>query len=58
MTDQDFPSDMVAGGKYPVCNVGMKEGKTEPPPYLSEADLIELMETVGAKIFMSECDWY
>jgi len=35
------------GEEVPVVNVAIKEGQTEPPPYLSEAELLKLMEKYG-----------
>lgn len=47
MSNEEFPVEMEKDREYEICNVGIKEGQTEPPPYLSESDLIELMETHG-----------
>ena len=39
--------EMSKGESIPIANVELHQGKTSPPPYLSEAELIGLMEKHG-----------
>lgn len=46
-SDQQLPGDLEKDSEYPVTSFGIKEGQTSPPDYLSESDLIGLMEKNG-----------
>ena len=41
--------ELKVGDTVDVTSLALKEGKTEPPDYLSEAELIGLMEKVGSQ---------
>ena len=48
----DYPREephlpLNVGDKVQVLSVDVKEGRTEPPPYLSESELLKLMERWG-----------
>jgi len=48
----DYPREephlpLKVGDKVQVLSVDVKEGRTEPPPYLSESELLKLMERWG-----------
>ncbi|MEM2213797.1 MAG: type IA DNA topoisomerase [Candidatus Nezhaarchaeales archaeon] len=50
--DYDYPKvvphlPVKVGDEVQVLNVEIKEGRTEPPPYLSESELLKLMEKWG-----------
>jgi DNA topoisomerase IA len=38
--------DLKSGDEVEVQNLMLREGKTEPPDYLTESELITLMEKV------------
>ena len=45
--EERLPSNIQVGQEWMVINVVLSERKTSPPDYLSEADLISLMEKHG-----------
>ncbi|KAJ3130531.1 DNA topoisomerase 3-beta-1 [Nowakowskiella sp. JEL0407] len=47
MSDQLLPCDLKEDDVFNVADVTLKEGKTSPPDYLTESDLIGLMEKLG-----------
>ncbi|KAI9209300.1 DNA topoisomerase 3-beta-1-like protein [Polychytrium aggregatum] len=47
MSDEILPAEIQEGSVFDVVDIAMKEGKTEPPEYLTESDLIDQMEKLG-----------
>jgi DNA topoisomerase III len=47
VTDDVLPHDMKEGERFSVTEVTLKEGKTSPPDYLTESELIDKMERHG-----------
>ena len=41
-------ADVEEGATYALVGVDVRAGQTTPPPYLSESDLITLMEKHGS----------
>ncbi|KAJ1550221.1 DNA topoisomerase 3-beta-1, partial [Nowakowskiella sp. JEL0078] len=47
MSDQVFPCEIKEGDSFEITEISLKEGLTTPPDYLTESDLIGLMEKLG-----------
>ena len=47
VVDDYVPEGIKKGDTYELVDVRLKEGLTSPPPYLTESDLISLMEKLG-----------